>query len=134
MPVKKKSEKEENKQTNYQILKSYCSDLTFNNMIYVKIIRSPVSKGTIKEISFEKIPDNYFLFTAKDFGEQNYVETLDIQNEILAGEKVFYKGQPIALLAGPDISELEVLSKEVKITITKETAQRTKIFLMHSVL
>ena len=83
MPVKKKSEKEENKQTNYQILKSYCSDLTFNNMIYVKIIRSPVSKGTIKEISFEKIPDNYFLFTAKDFGEQNYVETLDIQNEIL---------------------------------------------------
>lgn len=126
MPVKKKSEKEENKQTNYQILKSYCSDLTFNNMIYVKIIRSPVSKGTIKEISFEKIPDNYFLFTAKDFGEQNYVETLDIQNEILAGEKVFYKGQPIALLAGPDISELESLSKEIKIVIAKETAQKDK--------
>lgn len=126
MRTKKKSETEEPRRTSYQIVKSYYSDLTSANMIYAKIVRSTVSKGTLKKISFENIPQDYFLFTAKDFGEQNYVETLGIQNEILAAEKIVYKGQPVAIIAGPDPVKLEALSKEVKITVKKETAPKEK--------
>lgn len=94
------------------LLKTYFSDLTSANMIYTKIVRSPITKGRIKSLTLEDIPEGYFLFTAADFGEENYVETLDIQTEILASSEIYYKGQPIALLAGPVFTDLLDLEKK----------------------
>lgn len=106
--------------------KTYFSDLTSANMIYVKIIRSTIARGRIKTLKFDNIPQGYFLFTAADFGEQNYVETLDIQTEILASSEIYYKGQPVALLAGPSYSELIELEKAVKIELEKDPASKIK--------
>ncbi|MCQ2600266.1 MAG: xanthine dehydrogenase family protein molybdopterin-binding subunit [Treponema sp.] len=108
------------------LLKTYFSDLTSANMIYTKIVRSPITKGRIKSLTLENIPDGYFLFTAADFGEQNYVETLDIQTEILASSEIYYKGQPIALLAGPVFTDLLDLEKNIKLDLEKDPASKIK--------
>lgn len=108
------------------LLKTYFSDLTSANMIYTKIVRSPITKGRIKSLTLEDIPKGYFLFTAADFGEENYVETLDIQTEILASSEIYYKGQPIALLAGPVFTDLLDLEKNIKMEFEKDPASKIK--------
>ena len=109
MCAKKIKEKKDVKETYSQLARSYYSDLTANDMLYAKIIRSTISKGTLKSISLDEIPEGYYFFTAADFGEQNYVETLDIQTEIFASNEVCYKGQPLGIIAGPDVKELKRL-------------------------
>lgn len=108
------------------LLKTYFSDLTSANMIYTKIVRSPITKSRIKSLTLEDIPKGYFLFTAADFGEENYVETLDIQTEILASSEIYYKGQPIALLAGPVFTDLLDLEKNIKMEFEKDPASKIK--------
>ena len=108
------------------LLKTYFSDLTSANMIYTKIVRSPITKGRIKSLTLEDIPEGYFLFTAADFGEENYVETRDIQTEILASSEIYYKGQPIALLAGPVFTDLLDLEKNIKMEFEKDPASKIK--------
>lgn len=134
MPAKKntadkkisKPVKKDNPQLYSPLLKTYFSDLTSANMIYTKIVRSPITKGRIKSLTLEDIPEGYFLFTAADFGEENYVETLDIQTEILASSEIYYKGQPIALLAGPVFTDLLDLEKNIKMEFEKDPASKIK--------
>lgn len=108
------------------LAKTFYSDLTSSNMIYVKIVRSPIVRGKIKSIKIEKLPDEYYLFTAEDFGKNNYVETLDIQTEILASSEIFYQGQPLALLAGPSARELEKLENQILLDLEKYPASKIK--------
>lgn len=134
MPAKKttaekkssKTVKKEIPQLYSPLLKTYFSDLTSANMIYTKIVRSPITKGRIRSLTLENIPEGFFLFTAADFGEENYVETLDIQTEILASSEIYYKGQPIALLAGPVFTELLDLEKNIKLDLEKDPALKIK--------
>ena len=112
MAPKKKIENQEKKQIYTQLTKTFYTDLDSPNLLYAMLIRSPYSKGLIKEIKLENPPKDVFLFTAKDFNEQNYIETLDIQTEILASNEVNYKGQPIAIIAGPDFNQLKYLSSQ----------------------
>ena len=134
MPAKKttaekkssKTVKKEIPQLYSPLLKTYFSDLTSADMIYTKIVRSPITKGRIRSLTLENIPEGFFLFTAADFGEENYVETLDIQTEILASSEIYYKGQPIALLAGPVFTELLDLEKNIKLDLEKDPASKIK--------
>ena len=108
------------------LLKTYFSDLTSANMIYTKIVRSPITKGRIKSLTLEDIPEGYFLFTAADFGEENYVETLDIQTEILASSENENKRKPIAWLAGTDFTDLQEKKKNIKMEFEKDPASKIK--------
>lgn len=132
MPAKKttakatKAVKDEIPQLYSQLPKTYYSDLSAPGMIYAKIVRSMTGKGKIKAITCGSLPEGYFFYTAGDFGEQNYVETLDVQTEIFADKEIFYKGQAYGILAGPDFRELEELEKNITIEFFKEPAAKNK--------
>lgn len=132
MPAKKttakaaKAVKDEIPQLYSQLPKTYYSDLSAPGMIYAKIVRSMTGKGKIKAITCGSLPEGYFFYTARDFGEQNYVETLDVQTEIFADKEIFYKGQAYGILAGPDFRELEELDKNITIEFFKEPAAKNK--------
>lgn len=132
MPAKKttakatKAVKDEIPQLYSQLPKTYYSDLSAPGMIYAKIVRSMTGKGKIKAITCGSLPEGYFFYTARDFGEQNYVETLDVQTEIFADKEIFYKGQAYGILAGPDFRELEELEKNITIEFFKEPAAKNK--------
>ncbi len=132
MPAKKttakaaKAVKDEIPQLYSQLPKTYYSDLSAPGMIYAKIVRSMTGKGKIKAITCGSLPEGYYFYTARDFGEQNYVETLDVQTEIFADKEIFYKGQAYGILAGPDFRELEELEKNITIEFFKEPAAKNK--------
>lgn len=131
MPAKKttakkiKPAKEDAPQLYTQLSKTYYSDLSSPSMLYAKIIRSK-SRGKIKDIICNQLPEGYYFFTAKDFGKENYVETLDIQTDILAENEIFYKGQAYGILAGPDIRELDELEKNIAVEFLKEAGTKNK--------
>ena len=45
---------------------SFFSDFRLNNMVYGVLIRSPLPRGKIRSISHPQLPEEYFLYTAKD--------------------------------------------------------------------
>ena len=109
-----------------QLNKVFYSDLDNNNLLYIKIVRSTVSEGIIKNISIKNLPKNYYFFTADDFGENNYIQTLDVNFPILAKSEIHYKGEPVAIIAGEDLNILEKLSQLVELEIQKIALNHSK--------
>lgn len=95
----------------------YIEDLCFPEMDYVRIIRSPLPYGEIRNIISPVLPSGYFFLTAKDIPGKNYVYDIIDDWPILADKVTNYRGEPIALLVGPSPEVLLELSKSVKLEI-----------------
>ena len=87
-------------------------------MIYAVIIRSPVARGSIKEIKCPKLPNFCHLITAEQIPGENRLA--DFPVPVLADNALSYIGQPVAILAGPEISKLEELASGIKIIVEEE--------------
>ncbi len=112
MPVKKETRRRTRK---LDIANSFYSDIEMNNMLYAVLVRSPVSRGTIKQISHPALPEGYFLFSAKHVSGTNRIKTLNTETPVFASDEISYQGEPIAILAGPDKKQLEKLLPELDI-------------------
>ncbi|MDR0496242.1 MAG: molybdopterin-dependent oxidoreductase, partial [Treponema sp.] len=93
-------------------------DFSVGGMIHALIIRSPIARGTLKEIVFPKFPGSYHLITASDIPGQN--KLADFSAPVLADKKLSYIGQPVAILAGPEESGLENLASEITLSTEEE--------------
>ena len=94
-----------------ELFDTFISDFSVKGMIHALVIRSPVSSGTLKEIKLPKLPAFYRLITAAEIPCQNALA--DFPVPVLADKTLFYIGQPVAILTGPDKSELEELSSKI---------------------
>src|SRR4030095_5694915 len=79
----------------------YIDDLTFPGMLHGVTVRSPASRGRIKNISFEDDVswDDFVIVTAKDIPGENYVALLLNDQPYLADQFVNHAEEPILLLA-----------------------------------
>ena len=102
-------------------VKKYYTDIDLPDMQYGVLIRSPISKGTIRSISHPKLPENYTIISAKNIVGKNTIETNNIQSPILAYEKVSYVGEPIGIIVGEDRIKLYELLNEIEIKYTEAT-------------
>lgn len=93
---------------------SFCSDLSFPEMLQGILIRSPIEAGTVSFIVHDSLPENYFIFTAKDIPGENEIT---INNETLPvfAETISYLGEPVGILVGESLSELEKILSEITI-------------------
>ncbi len=82
----------------------FIDDFYPKGFLHVITIRSPVSRGRLLHIETPKMPGSYTLITASQIKGINSLENTLVP--ILADERISYFGEPIALLAGPDISKL----------------------------
>ena len=98
----------------------FITDMSVWGMVHALTIRSPIAKGTLKEIKCPKLPAAYHLITAKNIPGEN--KLADFPIPVLAGEKLSYVGQPVAILAGPEESSLEDLASNIKINAEEEKA------------
>ena len=96
----------------------FIEEIPFQNMHKALVIRSPLARGRIKEIKCPKLPHSCRLITAADIPGKNRLSEFSIP--ILAGKNLSHKGQPIALLAGPDLSKLEELSLHIELRLEEE--------------
>ena len=89
-------------------------------MVHALTIRSPVARGSLKEIKCPALPEEYFLITEKNIQGEN--KLADFPVPVLAGEKLSYAGQPLAILVGPVESELEDIASRITIDAEDEKA------------
>jgi len=97
----------------------FVEDISVRGMIYALTIRSPVARGRIKGISCPKLPNSYYLITAAHIPGKN--ELADFPIPILADKKISYIGEPIAILAGPDVSKFDDLASKIELSLEEET-------------
>jgi CO/xanthine dehydrogenase Mo-binding subunit len=90
--------------------------------LHIATIRSPVSKGVIKSINIPHLPRDYRSFTAEDFPGRPYLELFGASIPILAPGRISYRGQPIALIAGPDTQRVAEAVRLTKLVIDEEPA------------
>ena len=101
----------------------YVDDIQFPGMLYVKVLRSPVHKGTIRNLDLtavEKTTGVAGVLTADDIPGQNaYGFTGD--QPVLNGKELRFKGEPIAaVLAVDEDTAMEALEK-TKLDIEEQT-------------
>ena len=89
-------------------------------VLHVATIRSPVSKGVIKSINIPHLPRDYRSFTAEDFPGKPTIELFGVTVPILAPGRISYRGQPIALIAGPDKHRVAEAVRLTKLVIDEE--------------
>lgn len=101
----------------------YLSDMQFDDMLYARMVRSGISRGTIQDISLPPLPDGYYFITYKDIPEGGKNELVMIKSDYrcFAEQDVRYIGETIGLLVGPDRSELADLVDKISITYNEET-------------
>ena len=92
----------------------YVSDITFEGMLYAKTLRSPISHGKIKSITYPELPKGYVVIDASDIPGKNYVHMIFEDWKIFAEETVEYIGEPIALVVGEEKSVIEAIVEQTK--------------------
>ena len=78
------------------------SDFPRADAVYVGTVRSPSSRGSIASISLPHLPRDYRSITADDIPGARTLGKDAAFVPILAEGRVRYKGEPVALIVGPD--------------------------------
>ena len=98
----------------------YIDDLNFPDMLYLKMVRSPLPHALIKGVDFseaEKVPGFVRAFTYKDIPKNIYTILCLIgvgpdEEPVLAEDKVLYQGEQIAaIVAETEQAAMEAVSK-----------------------
>jgi CO/xanthine dehydrogenase Mo-binding subunit len=89
-------------------------------MLYVATLRSPIARGSVRSISFPRLPTGYRAVLPADIPGSNRIASFGAEIPILASDRVSYAGEPVALLAGPDPLVLEALVADAKVECEEE--------------
>jgi CO/xanthine dehydrogenase Mo-binding subunit len=98
----------------------YVDDITFPDMLHLKMVRSPVPHARIKGIDFsaaEKVPGYVRAFTHQDVPKNIYTILCLIgvgpdEEPVLAEDRTLYQGEPIAaVVAETEEAAMEAVSK-----------------------
>ncbi|MDP3178613.1 MAG: xanthine dehydrogenase family protein, partial [Spirochaetaceae bacterium] len=91
------------------------SDLKIAGMLHAATIRSPISRGSVTSIVLPKLPAGYRAILPADVPGSNSVAPFGAKIPILASERISYRGEPVALLAGPDPVLAAELAAQAKV-------------------
>lgn len=101
----------------------FIADIFPKVFLYVLTIRSPVSSGKVLRIETPKMPGSYTLIDASHIEGTNRLDQMDIP--ILASSHISYIGEPVALIAGPDIYKLTEYAEACIVHTEKESESQT---------
>jgi CO/xanthine dehydrogenase Mo-binding subunit len=91
---------------------------SFPGGFFALTIRSPVVYGQLTEIQCPPLPAPYKLITASHIPGVNQLDAFPVP--VLASEKVSYRGEPVALLSGPDRVQLEYYAQQCQVLVSEE--------------
>ncbi len=96
----------------------FIDDLSFPNMLWVKVVRSPLPYGLIKSIDpseAKTVKGIVAVLTSESIPGANVVPIVLMDQPLLAEKEVRYIGEPIALIAGEDREAIEEASQKVRV-------------------
>lgn len=123
----KKTAKQKASRRSY-LSKDFFIDCQKEGMLYAALVRSPKAGGKITNINFSDLPEGYFFFSARDIPGRNYINTMGVDTRVFCNEKVHYKGQPVGIVAGPDLDEVRRITSEIQITFDITTVDSSEIY------
>ncbi|PKL10232.1 MAG: aldehyde oxidase, partial [Spirochaetae bacterium HGW-Spirochaetae-8] len=94
----------------------------FDGMLYARMVRSGIPRGTITDISLPPLPDGYRFITYKDIpaGGNNELVMIKKDYRCFAEKDVRYVGETIGLLVGPDRSVLVDLLEQISVSYEEQ--------------
>lgn len=111
--------KEKNKTPEKQIsleAKDFYSDFYQDGMLYAALIRSPAVTGKVSGITIPDLPENYFLFTAKDVPGENKISINETPIQIFTQGNVSYKGEVLGIVCGENKDTVNHLAETAVIS------------------
>ena len=96
----------------------FVDDLSFPNMLWVRVVRSPLPRGLIKSIEISEakaIKGVVAVLTSADIPGANVVPIVLKDQPLLAEREVRYVGEPVALIAGEDRRAIEKASQRMRV-------------------
>ena len=101
-------------------LARYIDDIRFDDVLYVRTIRSTVPAGEIADIRYNFDRTGYTIVNHRDVPGRNIVALIDEDQPSLAATHVRHVAEPILLIAHPDRTSLA--TAEVAISYTETSA------------
>lgn len=98
----------------------FFSDLHIEGMYYASTVRSPVFRGTLISITPPSLPRGYSIIRGQDISGAHSVSTFGSETPILNTDKIKYRGEPVALIVGPDRSLTDELAEAVVVQCEEE--------------
>ena len=101
---------------------TYVDDVSIPGMLYVKVLRSPVHKGIIRDLDVsaeQKTPGVAGIITAKDIPGVNAYYATD--QPVFTPKHIRYKGERIAAVAAVDEDTAMEAMGKIKLDIDEET-------------
>lgn len=93
----------------------YVDDHVIDGMIYGRLLRSAKAKARISAIRLPELPDGYFVVDKNDVPGINQVHIVQDDTPVYAAEMVEYVGDPILMVVGPELKEVERIRDEIVI-------------------
>ncbi len=93
----------------------YVDDHVIDGMIYGRLLRSAKAKARISAIQLPELPDGYFVVDKSDVTGINQVHIVQDDTPVYAAEMVEYVGDPILMVVGPELKEVERIRDEIVI-------------------
>jgi len=99
------------------------SDFPRTEAVYVGTVRSPVSRGAVVSMSLPHLPRDYRSITADDMPGARSLDVNGVSVPVLASGRVSYKGEPLALIVGPDKRKVAAALELTRVRVEEEKAE-----------
>jgi CO/xanthine dehydrogenase Mo-binding subunit len=99
----------------------FVEDLLPAGCLFAQTIRSPVSRGTLREIRYPRLPVSFTLIRGTDIPGKNELDGFPVP--VLASSRVSYAGEPVAILVGPDMAKLEDYAARCGVIVDEEAPE-----------
>ena len=101
----------------------FYSDCQRKDMLYACLIRSNSDSVRIVDITIPNLPDNCFLYTAKDIPGRTHLELNKVKTRVFGYNNVAYEGEPVGIVLAPSEQQAIELAKQAKIGCDVETLE-----------
>ncbi|WCE31692.1 xanthine dehydrogenase family protein molybdopterin-binding subunit [Vibrio sp. SCSIO 43137] len=94
----------------------FIADRSYQGLLEGIFYRSTSPRGQILSASLPELPEGYYIFGADDVPGRNVLPIVEEDWPVFADKEVYFIGQIIYLLVGPDKQVLHELAKQIEIT------------------
>jgi len=105
----------------------YLADIRLPGMVYAKSVRSTRARARILSVRYPDMPNGYSVIDSRDITARGRNAILMINDDwpVFADREVRFRGQTIALIAGPDRGVLAALAERVSVSYEDMTPAYT---------
>ncbi|MCL2368649.1 MAG: xanthine dehydrogenase family protein molybdopterin-binding subunit [Oscillospiraceae bacterium] len=93
----------------------YMADIPMDGALYGRTLRSDRARAKILAIRVPALPEGYVVADWRDVPGKNGVVIIGDDTPVFAAETVEFVGDPIGMVAGPDLAEVERILSEIEV-------------------